>query len=97
MSATRRIQRSMRRAMGDKPNRRVDAMVRVHPAVDALLTDRELQRAAHNVPLDVQRSRTKRREWANRIAQRLSVPEHVRMAFGQRPPVSVVPHTEVPG
>lgn len=95
MSATRRVQRSMRRAMGDKPSRRVDAMVRVHPAIDALLTERDLQRAAHNVPIDVARSRTKRREWANRIAQRLAVPEHVRMAFGKLP-VSVVPHTEAP-
>lgn len=82
MSARRKLRRSIRRAMGDKPNARVDAMVRVHPEVDRLLTDRELLRARANVPQDVARSRTKAREWASRIERRLAVPEHVRMGFG---------------
>ena len=81
MSALRRLARSKRRAMGDKPNARVDAMVRVHPQVDRLITDRELLHAKANPPLDVQRSRAKSREWDSRIARRLAVPEHVRKSF----------------
>jgi hypothetical protein len=85
MTAQRRIQRSIRRAMGDRPNARVDAMVRVHPEVDRLLTDRELLRARAVVPQDVARSRTKAREWASRIERRLAVPEHVRVGFAPPP------------
>lgn len=86
MSALRKLSRSKRRAMGDKPNARVDAMVRVHPQIDRLLLDDELTRARHNVPLDVQRSRAKRREWDERINRRMAVPEHVRVQFAQPTP-----------
>jgi ribose 1,5-bisphosphokinase PhnN len=81
MSAIRRLARSKRRAMGDKPCSHVDAMVRVHPEVDRLVTDAELTRARHRMPPDVARSRVKAREWESRINRRLAVPEHVRMQF----------------
>ena len=86
MSMRRTIQRNMRRRTGDAPNARVDAAVRVHPAIDRLVTDAELARALYRLPVDVARSRAKTKAWKERISRRLAVPETVRMAFamGQR-------------
>lgn len=82
MSARRRIQRNPRR-IGGKPNARIDAMVRVHPVIDRLLTDVELAAARYRMPPDVARSADKAREWDERINRRLAVPEHVRMQFAR--------------
>ena len=81
MSQVRRIQRNMRRRMGDAPNARVDAAVRVHPVIDRLVTDAELACALYRLPVDVARSRAKTLAWKERINRRLAVPESVRMAF----------------
>jgi hypothetical protein len=83
MSALRKLARTKRRAMGDKPNARVDAIVRVHPQIDVLLTDRELLHGRYAMPQDVARSRAKQREWLSRIQRRLDVPEATRIAFAR--------------
>lgn len=88
MSALRTLRRGLRyRCLNGSfipvppPNARMDAVVRVHPVIDALITDEELARARYRVPYDVARSRTKRREWESRIMRRLAVPESTRRMF----------------
>lgn len=80
MSQIRRIQRNIRRRSGDAPNARLDAILRVVPLINALVTDRDLSRARYRMPLDVARSRARTKAWAAAIDRRLAMPEHKRIA-----------------